>query len=274
MSQIIVATDFSEVGTNAVHYACQMALERNTDIVIMHSYSIPLMFSDVPVPASFINDTQNDAEAEMTKLTVDLSAQYPTIRVTGEVVFGDILDSISTYASSNTRPWMIVVGNGANTEDSGWPDSLLVDAFRNLPYPVLAIPPGATYKPVKNICFAFDNKHTGNELPLLQLTGITQQFNAQLHVLNAQPGTHKGEFNEGIDMMVKDMLYPVHPKYHIVFDGNIDQAIEKFINTNKTDLLVIIPRKHSFFESLFHHSHTKAIAHRSHIPILALHDGV
>jgi nucleotide-binding universal stress UspA family protein len=53
-----------------------------------------------------------------------------------------------------------------------------------------------------------------------------------------------------------------------------EEAIEDFIEKNEIDWLVMIPRKHSFFEGLFHKSHSKAIARRVRIPLVALHETV
>jgi nucleotide-binding universal stress UspA family protein len=68
-------------------------------------------------------------------------------------------------------------------------------------------------------------------------------------------------------------LAPLHPNYHIqggVHD--VEQAIQNFIESNDIDWVVMIPRKHSFFQGLFHRSHTRAVANHTSIPIMALPD--
>ncbi|MCW3121168.1 MAG: UspA protein [Flavipsychrobacter sp.] len=271
MPLIITATDFSDIATNAVHYACNMAKEQGTALVILHSFSVPVSFSDGPMPVNFINDTQRDAEAHMDNLLVDLYKAYPSVNIKGTVVFGDILDAIDEYVEEHEKPWMIIVGNSIAGDGASWPGSTTMDAFSELRFPVLAVPPGAVYKTVKNICFAFDNKHSGNIASMLRLADIKQRLNAELHVLNAQTDDNKTDESE-MDPIVRNLLSPVNPHYTIVADTDIEHAIETFVTGNNVDMLIMIPRKHSFFEGLFHKSHTKAVAHRSHIPILALHD--
>ena len=270
MPLIITATDFSQVADNAVNYACKLALAQDAELVVMHSFSIPLMFSDVPLPATFVNDAQHDAEAEMERLIAEMSSTHTGVNIKGSVVFGDIIDAIENYVTGHSKPWMIVVGNSLASDDSNWPDSTLIDVFRQIKYPVLAVPPGAAYNDVKNICFAFDNQHRGNIAAVMQLVDITEKLSAQLHVLNA--GTKDTAEAAEIDPIVRNLLEPANPQYTIVADVNIDQAIEKFVAQNSAGILAMIPRKHSFFEGLFHKSHTKAVAHRSLIPMLALHD--
>jgi nucleotide-binding universal stress UspA family protein len=273
MPFIIAATDFSEVAENAIQYACKLAAAQNAQVNIIHSFIVPVMFSDIPMPGSMINDAQNDAESQMNSLVEDLSASYPQLTVRGKVIYGDIINAIEEYTEEYKDPWMIVVGNSIASESSTWPDSTLIDAFRNLKYPVLAVPPAASYRSIRNICFAFDNKHNGNDKALKQLAAISQNVHAELHVLNAQPDVHNQDNNTDFDENAKKLLEPVKPRYHVLYESNnVDQAIETFIEQNNMDWLIMIPRKHSFFEGLFHKSHTKSVAHHSHIPILALHE--
>ena len=49
-------------------------------------------------------------------------------------------------------------------------------------------------------------------------------------------------------------------------------GINQFVADNKIDMIVFIPKKHSFFNSIFHESNTKRMAFHSTIPLLALHE--
>ena len=273
MPFIIAATDFSDVAENAIHYACKLALTQNAQVNLIHSFIVPVMFSDIPMPASLINDAQDDAESQMTKLVEEMSASYPLLTIAGKVIYGDTVNAIEEYTEEYDDPWMVVVGNSIASETATWPDSTLIDAFKHLKYPVLAVPPAASFDPVRKICFAFDNKHNGNDKALKQLAAISQNINAELHVLNAQPDVHNQDNNMDFDEHAKTLLASVDPHYHLVYEvADINQAIEQFIEQNNMDWLIMIPRKHSFFEGLFHKSHTRSVAHHSHIPILALHE--
>ncbi len=273
MPLIITATDYSEVSENAVIYACDLALAENAKLIILHSFIIPVMFSDIPMPGTLINDAQTDAEEQMKTLTAKISASYPTLAIEGKVIYGSALDGLEELTEANNSPWLIVVGNSNAAADSPWPDNGLMDAFRKSAFPVLAVPAGQKYQPVKNICFAFDNKHKGNDAALVQITDLSKHFNATLHVLNIQTGGDTAENRQDIDTDAKTGLASANPQYHIVRGAdNIDYAIHNFADSNKIDWLIMIPRKHSFFEGLFHRSHTRSVTHTSNCPILALHD--
>jgi len=272
MPMIITATDFSDVARNAINYACGIASLQKAEVVIIHSFVIPVMFSDIPMPTSLITDAQNDSEAEMKKLLTELSLTFPDVVMTGKVFYGDTIDTIDQFTSENKETFLVVIGNNNTGESNSWPDSTLTEALKMLQYPVLAVPPGIAYKQVRNICFAFDNKHERNDAALEQLKNIAVALQAGLHVLHINANA-PAENEEVIDEHAKDLLSGANPVYHFVNDADdVNDAIQTFISDNEIDWLVMIPRKHSFFEGLFHKSHTKTIAHHIHIPILALHE--
>jgi len=271
MPLLITATDFSAVGTNAVHYACNLALAKGSELVVVHTFMIPIMFSDMAMPNNLINDAQNDAESQMKQLVADLIAAYPGLVVTGKTIYGDITDALNEYTAQNKDPWIVVIGNN-NAPDTSSFDSTLMETFKNSKFPVLAVPPSATYKPVKKICFAFDNKYPGSDVALLQLRDLKQLLHTELHVLYAQQDVPNRDNTADIDEQTKTVLSPASPNYHFIYDTSIEKAIKSFIAEKEIDWLVVMPRKHSFFDSIFHKSHTKAMAHDANIPILSLHE--
>jgi len=273
MPLIITATDFSAVAESAANYACQLAASQNARLVIIHSFVFPVIFSDVPMPASLINDTQNDAEERVKEMVANYKKSYPSLDIQGLVIDGDIINSLEEYAEDNEEPWLVVLGNSTAGDQATWIDSNVVHAFKHLKYPVLAVPPGLTYSPVKKICLAFDNKHSGNTTALTQLADIAIELNAELQVLNMQDDVHNRDNDTDIDEEAVKILAPAKPHFNVMYEiRNIDETLQNFVREKDIDWLILIPRKYSFFEGLFHKSQSKAIAHHSHIPVLALHE--
>ena len=271
MPLIVAATDFSLNSENAANYACQLALAQNAQLTIVHSFVFPVMFSDIPLPATLINETESDLDAQMKKLVGTLKLSYPTLDIQGIIADGDLVNALEDYSKKTQTPWLVVLANGNTGDYSTW-ESSMIDAFKNLKFPVLAVPPGATYKPVKKICLAFDNRHTGNSLAFNQLKDLSLALNAELQVLNAQPDVLTRDNLTVIDEEAQNILAPASPHFHVVYDANIDLAIEAFISKNNIDWLAMIPRKYSFFEGLFHKSHSKSVTHNAQIPVVALHE--
>lgn len=271
MSLIITATDFSATATNAIHYSCNLAIAQRSDVLLIHSFIFPVMFNDLPLPATMIDDTQKDAEQKMNILLDNLRSQYYGINITGSAIYGNIIDAIDESTENSMAPWLIVIGNSNTAENSTWFESTLKEASKMIRFPLLAIPPQVTFKPIRKICFAIDNNPKGSDMALVQLRETVLQLNAQLHIFNSKVnGAEK--VNSNLDDHTKELLLMTDPVYHFEYDTDIDKAIINYNTLNDIDWLVIMPRSHSFIEGLFHKSHTKTIAEQSEIPILLLHE--
>lgn len=272
MSYLLVATDFTEVGDNAVEYAAQLALWQNAQLNIVNFFSIPISFSEIPVPDINANMMKELADQTMTELVARLATTYPALKVVSSVIYDDAVDGINEYISKNGAPMIVVVGNSLSGDEFGFLDNTLIAALKHINFPMLAVPPGITFKPVSRICFAFDNKHKNNDVALVQLKTITETLKARLFIFNAQEDVMTRDNLPDIDDLAKKMLASLNPVYHIEYDVNINDAIEKYAILTHINWLAVLPRSYPFLESLFHRSHTKALAHKLVLPLLVLHE--
>jgi len=272
MPEIIAATDFTDIAENAVRYACNLAQACDASVIVTHSFIIPVAFSDTPMPVMPVDEGREIAEEKMTELIGKLQSEFPELPITGKVMYGDIVDSLQEYIEDEAKPWMIVVGNSdVDDENAIWLGSTVLNALKNLSYPVMAVPPGVSYKPIQKICFTCDMKHVTNELPAQQLLSLAEETRAELHVLTV--GHNDKDLKPDTVMENEELhtyLSAANPQYHYVDSKDIDAAIQNFVAANGIDWLVAIPHKHSFFE--FHKSHVKAMVRMTHIPLVALHD--
>lgn len=274
MSVIIAATDFSATGDNAVRYACSLAKDHSASVVVVHSFIVPIAFSDTPMPVLPIDDSREIAEERMKKELNELKSLFPDVKVVGKIMYGDIVDSLREYLEDEAKPWLIVLGNsGTGEEASLWLGSTALSALKNLPYPVVAVPSELSYSGIRKICFACDYKHVTGHLPSTQLLDVVQHTKAELHILNVDHN------DRGVDpetpLETEELhryLAPAKPQFHFVDNSHTDEAINKFVEDNQMDWLVVIPHRHSFFEGLFHKSHVKAMVRTSKVPIVALHE--
>lgn len=272
MPHILVATDFSDVANNAVHYACKLAGDYHVSICVLHSFIIPVTFSDTPMPVMPIDEGRQIAEERMQEMVNSLTIIYPGLTITSKIMFGDVTDCLEEYAEKE-QPWMIVLGNSGLGNTTIWLGSNVLSALKNLKHTVVAIPGGFEYKKPGKLCFACDFKNVADHLQTEKMLQLTKETGAQLHVLNVDYQNR----NYSTDMLLEstdlhEALKAVNPVYHYVEKENVEEGIQEFVDANSMDWLIIVPHKHSFFESLFHKSHTKAIMKMVHIPLIALHE--
>ena len=274
MSYIIAATDFSPISLDAVNYAADMAVAIGHDLVIIHSFSLPVMIGDVPIPASLIDDTQKDADEQMEKLVKTVSHARNGIHLRSFVFYGTILETIEKYTSPHGAPLVTIMGNTNTQEDTTWIFSTLSDATANFSLPVLAIPPGTVFKNTPAICLALDIEMKENAAALQKVSEMAVALKAPLHVVNVQKDTFNRDNFADVNEQTSNALLAAAPKYHFLYDEDVEKAIHKYCTDNNIDMLAVIHGDHSFFYKLIHRSHTKLLSKTMEIPILMLHAGL
>src|SRR5688572_9389995 len=73
MKTILIATDFSATAFNAATYAADMAQVIHANLLLFHSYQVPVTYSEVPVAVNFA-DLEKDAESRLDLIKSDLLA--------------------------------------------------------------------------------------------------------------------------------------------------------------------------------------------------------
>lgn len=272
MSHILVATDFSPVADTAIHYACGLAKDFGTSVTILHSFIIPVTFSDTPMPVMPLNEGREIAEERIKELADQLRARYQGLEIKTRIMYGDLADCLEEY-TEETTPWLTILGNSGTGNTSLWLVSNVLNVLKHARSTVMAIPVEAVYKKPEKLCFACDFRNIADHLQTENLVQLARKTGAQLHVLNV--GAHNRD--DSGEMIVENTelhkaLSELKPVYHFVEKENVEEGIEEFIEANQMDWLIIVPHKHSFFESLFHKSHTKAIMQTVHIPLVAMHE--
>lgn len=272
MNTLLIPTDFSPVADNALTYALQMATVYQLDITLFHVVQVSNLITPDAVYLDSIPGYEAQANEKMDAKVAALKAQYPALQITHKVTKGLFLDSMKEYCDE-INPVALVMGI---TGDGGAVDKIIgsnaVSAMNSLAYPMIVVPKQGQFKPLQKICMACDLRQVVTSTPLLPIKAFVKLTNAELHLLNIDYNNRHFTPETADELKtLDDMLDSVEHKFHFIDNENIQEAIDDFITRENMDLLIMIPKKHSFFESLFHKSKTKEMLYHSHIPVLALH---
>lgn len=271
MKTILVPTDFSSTATNAAHYAAEMAVTAAANILLLHVYQAPVLYSEVPV---MIDDSEvfNNINLHMEQLKIALQQKTAyKIDIETEIrngVFFNELKAVCDYR----KPYTVVMGSRGTSEAERFLfGSHTIYAMKHLMSPLITVPPGMQFSALKKIGLACDFESVVDTTPVDEIKNIVFDFKAELHVLN----TGKEEvfypdrvYEYGV---LRQMLDGIKPHFHYINCQNIDQGIMDFAEENELDLLVILPKRHSLLEKLIHRSHTTNLVLHSHVPVMALH---
>lgn len=271
MKTIVVPVDFSPASVNAAKYATDMALAINADIHLLHVYQLPVVYLEVPVAVTE-EDLSKDAETRMMKLKADLVLKSGSnIPIGYEIKMGVFFSELRTVCD-RIKPYTVVMGSqGSTAAERFFFGGHAVYTMKHLTWPVITVPPGATFSSIKNIGLAFDFSKMIEEMPIEEIKSLLKDFNASLHVLNT---AKQNEFDADIvfeSSMLEEIMKPFKPIYHFITSDDVDEGIMDFADKNDIDLLMVLPKRHGLVERLIHKSHSKQMVLHSHIPVMSIH---
>jgi len=275
MKTIIVPTDFSAVAFNAAQYAAALAEKLNAKIVLFHAYPLPLAFSEVPVPPQIFNTLQRDAEDFMQQAKTELEEYTKgSIPIDTAVFPGGLLTNLQLHCDE-TKPYAVVMSSHGN---AGLEKLLLGSetnaAVTHLSWPLIVVPKGAKFKAPENIALACDFEKVSSTVPVAVIKDLVQVFKAKLFVLHVHPDAEQPYEQPVIDGAgdLHQLLEDLHPSYQFLNRADITEAILDFIQKNNIELLIVLPKKYNFLESLFHKSKSKKLAKEAFVPMMSFHE--
>jgi predicted transcriptional regulator len=145
--------------------------------------------------------------------------------------------------------------------------------IHRLKIPVLAVPENLHYTPIKNILYACDfDKDTSEKFPK-KLRDFASVFGTQIEIFTVESVLKKLQMNDAVTERKLNMdngLAGVSHYYKNVLSDNVVAAIKEEIVDTQADLLVMVPHKYGFWESVIHRSKTSIMASGNNIPLLSI----
>ena len=275
MNTILVPTDFSLVSRNAIDYAVEIANKTAAKIVLFHAYQIPLVNAEVPVPMISLDEMEQLAMKELKKIKDNINTKYGSkINIDCICKCGFAIEEINLFAKENNIGLMVMGMRGSGYLVEKLIGSVTTSLMNKSTCPVLAVHQNLKYTEIKKIVLASDFKTVHNQSALNTLKQLANLFKAHVYILNVVANADLvntiDEVSEKIKM--KNDFDGIDYSFHTTENADVVEGVNKFIAEQKMDMLVMIPRVHSWFNSLIHESNTKKMAFHAHVPLLALHD--
>lgn len=271
MKSIIVATDFSAEANNAAIYACNFASDTGARIVLFHLYHMSIHALNSRASSSAIDDLMKSSRdkllKEADKLSEHFKIEVSTIWSMGD--FGEELQSAITSANAD----IVVMGMGSRSTEQDLLGNTTTLTVQSLKFPVLAVPKSADYQGIKTILFAYEVNRGIHKTILEKVKEVATQMGATIEVFHV---------SKKIDQIVNEQkeisftkafeegLEGTNYYYKNVESDKIIDAIQNEIKQIGADLVIMIPHKYGFWESMVHRSKTSMMASRSEIPLLSL----
>jgi len=234
MKTVIIPVDFSETSLNAVRYAANMFTGKPGTKVILYNM--------------FANES-------------DGSTAGPYLESLGRLAYQKAATLILMGISEKEEWRQLLLGSNS-----------VKMAEQNI-CPVMIIPPTSKYTGIKNIALTSDFKDVDATTPVLAIKTVLEIFNSNLHIVNVDNQHYVSLTEEYLTERSKmlKMFAEFKPEFYFIGMNDFFEAITQFATDRNIDLIVIIPKNHSFVNSVFSARHTKKLAFQSPVPLLAAH---
>lgn len=275
MKKFLVPTDFSETSKNAAKYAVELAQDDpNTTIILYNIYDKLAAGSD----GSLLTETDEDRKRVLNQALANLEIELheiSTVRIQYIAEEGDsLVESVEKYVRYNGIDVVIIGITGATRLEQIFMGSNALNMARQGVCPVIIVPPNAVFKKIENVLLASDFKNVKSTTPVAQIRLILDIFRPNLHIVNVD-SEHYVQLTDEYKAeraWLEKTFETYNPEFYFIRMYDFLDAISNFTTDHKIDLIVTVPRKHSFLSTLFKTSHTKKLAYHSYIPVVAIHE--
>lgn len=277
MNRILFPIDFSDVSDNAFLYALEMAKTFNSELILLHTFSLPIVDTQaMPINYAMIYDSVELANFDHFKEKIPKLREIAEKHRAGKVVLnhilmdGDLIYSIKKVIKQENIDFVIMGTNGA----SGWFETLMgtntSSVISEVSVPVMSIPIDAKFSKIKSIAFTtrFRDKDIETMIKLLVFAKKIKALVKCLYVKTPYSDVSETTVNN----WKKRFECETDLQFFIVPNSNVKETIEDFLTEQDIDLLVMVTYKRNFFLELFTNSTTQKLSFYLKTPILAFHN--
>ncbi|MEF3080076.1 universal stress protein [Winogradskyella poriferorum] len=275
MLSILLPTDFSQNSENAINYALELYKNEDCKFHFLHCYP-PVIFSyEYQIEKGLIGKDihkilQEESKERLYEFALSSMRKYGMEQeFEVEVVKGFLPDRISRAVSDNDIDLIVMGTKGATDSDRVVFGSNTTQIINKRCCPVIAVPDDYEFAGIENILFpsdlnlAFKNKHFQ---PILKILKLHKSNIKVLHIsilgLTSLQRIHK-EF-------IKETFTDYNTTYDILEEKDIADVIYDYQQEHKSELLVMINNKHTFFENLFFKPTISKIAMHLQTPFMVI----
>lgn len=285
MKKILFPTDFSNAANNAFLYALHLAKSMNAELFILHTYERPIISSLHEGRPEIVEDVYTNIElsefdhfkeevAQMHQIAEDFNLQNIQMKFLFEK--GELQHIISNIIRKEHIDLIAMGTNGTSGYNKKFWGKNTLNTMKSVKIPVLGIPQNAKFHPIKTIGFTTLFHELDRNL-VEELLKQVEFFDGKVKCL------HILEYGGNMDTKIKFAKESVkawreyfndNPRleFVIVESESVKKTVLDFATREHIDILAIVKRKITLYESIFYPSLTDNLAKSVAVPMLVVKD--
>jgi len=275
---ILLPTDFSKNSGNAISYAMELFKNEKCNFFFLHTYTPSFYRMDYMLGGpmfSAIPDSGVDISlAGLEKTLEDVKKSYKNPNHSYNIIsaFNTLTDEINEVTIEKEIDMVVMGTQGATGAKEIFLGSNTVYVLRKAIAPVLVIPENYTFQKIEKILLPSDYLTNYKDNELSTAIKMVKMNKAKLIVLHVKEEYDLTASQEENKMALYRRLDGLSTTLTELKGSLMPNAILNYVQKNGIDLLMMMNRKHSFFERIFEKQNVDQIGFHIKIPFLVIRD--
>ena len=241
MKHILVPIGSTDNASNTLQYAIEFATKFDAKIFVFRAYNFQTKAGTIINIGSII-----ERETNLYMRSVVNSIDRKNIEINLISAKGSVLDSIDSI-NSELEIDLVIVGPKSNSiKEEFFLGRTTGSIIKKTEIPILIIPNGYIYQPIKSILTAFKSGILTKKNTLKPLHEFINIFDASAHLLLVKTPKHTSE-----DLILDSDLEALKSSLTITESPTTYQGVLGNIKIMNPDLLCVFRRKRGFFKKLW-----------------------
>lgn len=264
MLKILCPTDFSSNSKYAIEYAIDLSNVLHCKLYFATSFKVPKVAGSL---RALDDKIRTALEEDLVTFTSEFSDLIKTgIEPSVAVLEGNTTDSLLLYAKYIDIDLIIMGTLGSSAIANMVTGSITKKMFAKSTIPILAIPSTTKYNMTSNrLLLSLDSHGIGNDSSIELLKKLKSLPDTKIDVFHMSSKDEKISLNPltgKLSGIVSDIIN--------VEGIDVVKEIKHYVDVNDIGILIMVGRKHSFWERLFLETNTTAELFSTSVPILLL----
>lgn len=260
MKHILVPIGSTENSINTLQYAVDFANAVGAKVFVMRAYKI------LSKAGAFVNaDDTMQRETNLYLRTMVNAVDRKNVDIKLITAKGNVLESI-TAIDRELGVDLIIMGPKSNSiKEEVFLGNTSGSVLKQTNIPMLIIPDGYQFMPIKKVLTAFKSGIINKENVLTPLKKVLDVFNPISNLLLVKTPSHTDE-----DLKLDAELDAIKSNLTISENGTTFQGVLEHFQSNNPDLLCVFRRNRGFFQKLWEKNTILKKEFHCNVPVLVL----
>lgn len=275
MKNILLPTDFSENARQAILFGISLFENVPCNFYLLHTFTPAAYHSGKAFKyfnsVDLVQAKKNTVEESLIELKEQLEEEKKHSQHTFTTLsaFNLLVDEIRKQVKEKRIDLIVMGTQGATGAKEIFLGTNTMYTIQKVNCPVIAVPFNTTFHRPDEILFVTDYKTIRNEdLEIIKF--LVELSSGKLHILHVYNYEPLDAFQKERKNLLENYFEKPNPRFHLSEEQDIPEAIEAFKEKNEIDLIVMVQKKHSFFENLFFKPIINEMVFHSQVPLMIL----